>query len=67
MYRVPTAHRNEHICTQFKQAPTAPSCKAKQDCGVNPCLLSSNEFRSHLSTYIATWKRQEGAVLMHEF
>ena len=25
--RVPTAHRD--ICTQYKEAPTAPSCKAK--------------------------------------
>ena len=29
----------------------ASSCKAKQDCGVNPSLLSSNKFRPHLSTY----------------
>ena len=51
--RVATAHLDAHIyiCMQYKQAPTAPSYTAKQDCGVNPCLLSSNNSRSHLSTY----------------
>ena len=53
-----------YICTQYKQVPTAPSCQAKQDCGVNPYLLSSNKSRPHLFTYITTRKRQEGAVLM---
>ena len=45
------------------QVPTTPSCQTKQDCGVNPYLLSSNKSRPHLSTYITTRKRQEGAVL----
>ena len=55
-----------YICTQYEQVPTAPSCQAKQDCGVNPYLLSSNKSRPHLSTYITTQKWQEGAVLMCE-
>ena len=66
--RAPTAHRDEHIyiCTQYKQVPTALSCQAKQDCGVNPYLMSSNKSRPHLSTYITARKGQEGAVLMCE-
>ena len=48
------------------QVPTALSCQAKQDCGVNPYLLRSNKSRPHLSTYITTRKRQEGAGLMCE-
>ena len=39
---LPLTTMSMYICTQYKQAPTTPSCKAKQDCGVNPCLLSSN-------------------------
>ena len=40
--------------------------EAKRAFGVNPCLLSSNKCRSHLSTYI-TWRgRQEGEVLIHD-
>ena len=56
-----------YICTQYKEAPTEQSFKARNECGVNPCLLSSNKFRPHLSTYITTRKRQEGAVLMCEW
>ena len=41
--------------------------KAKQDSGVNPCLLSSNKFRPCPSTYITTRKRQEEVVLMCEW
>ena len=57
------AHRDEHIYT-YKIQPSTPSCEAKQDCGINPYLLSSNKSRPHLSTYIPTRKRQEGEVLM---
>ena len=56
-----------YICTQYTQVPSAPSCQAKQDCGVNPYLLSSNKSRPHLTTYITTRKWQEGAVLMCEW
>ena len=69
---VPTAHSNVHIyiyiyiCTQYKQAPTMLSCIAKQDCRVNPCLLSSNNSRPQLFTYITTRKRQEGVVVVWE-
>ena len=35
--------------------------------GVNPCLLGSNKSRPHLSTYITTQKKQEGAVLVREW
>ena len=35
-----TAHHD--VLTQYEQVPTALSYIAKQDCGVNPCLLSSN-------------------------
>ena len=38
--------------------------EAKRAFGVNPCLLSSNKYRPHLSTYITQWRRQEGAVLV---
>ena len=63
----PTAYRDEHIYMHtIKQVPTAPSCQAKQDCRVNSYLLSSNESRPNLSTYITMWKRQEGAALMCE-
>ena len=44
--------------------------KAKQEVRVNPCLLSSNKSRPHLSTYIDLIKGRKGAVLVasdHEF
>ena len=53
-----------YICTQYKRVPTAPSCKTA---GKNSCLLSSNKFRPHLSTYVTARKRQEGAVPMREW
>ena len=40
--------------------------KAKRDFRVNPCLLSSNKCRPHLSTYITRRGRQEGSVLVHD-
>ena len=42
------------------------SSKAKRDCGVNPCLWSSNWSRPHLSTYIVISEGQEGVVLLCE-
>ena len=54
-----------YIFMQYKQAPTALSYIAKQNCGINSCLLSSN--KPHISTYITTQKRQGGAVLVHEW
>ena len=39
---------------------------AKRTFGVNPCLLSSNKCRPHLSTYITPQGRQEGAVLIYD-
>ena len=65
--RLPLTAMSIYICTQYKQVPTALSCQAKQDCGVNPYLMSSNKSRPHLSTYITTRKGQEGAVLMCEW
>ena len=65
--RLPLTAMSIYICPQYKQVPTAPSCQAKQDCGVNPYLLSSNKSRPHLSIYITTRKWQEGAVLMCEY
>ena len=65
---VPTAHRDVHIYMHaVKQVPTELSYIAKQDCRVNPCLLSSNKSRPHLSTHITTWKRQEGYGSDREF
>ena len=42
------------------------SSKGQRDFGVNPCLLSSNKSRPHLSTYIVISERQEGAVQLRE-
>ena len=33
---------------------------------VNPCLLSSDRSRPHLSTYVVISKGQEGAVLLRK-
>ena len=38
------------------------SRKAKRDFEVNPCLLSSNKSRPHLSSYIVISEGQKGAV-----
>ena len=38
----------------------------ERDCGVNPCLWSSNRSRPHLSTYIVISEGQEGVVLLCE-
>ena len=66
--RTPTAHRDEHIYTHTVQTSAyRAELQSQTDRGVNPCLLSSNKFRPHLSTYITTRKRQEGAVLMCEW
>ena len=40
--------------------------EAKRTLGVNPCLLSSNKCRPHLSTYITPQGRQEGVVLIRD-
>ena len=40
--------------------------EAKRAFGVNPCLLSSNKCRPHLSTYIIQRGRQEEAVLVRD-
>ena len=42
------------------------SSKAKRDLGVNPCLLSSNKSRPHLSTYIVISEGQEGEIQLRE-
>ena len=42
------------------------SRKAKRDFEVNPCLLSSNKSRPHLSTYIIISEGQKGAVQLRE-
>ena len=39
--------------------------KAKHEVRVNPCLLSSNKSRPHLSTYVDLIKGRKGAVLVH--
>ena len=66
---VPTTHRDARVCMHAVQTSAyhALSYTVKQDCGVNPCLFSSNNSRPHLSTYITTRRRPEGAVLVREW
>ena len=40
--------------------------EAKRAFEVRPCLLSSNECRPHLSTYITPRGKQEGVVLVRD-
>ena len=65
--RVPTAHRDAHIYMHTVQTSTyRAELHSQTRLRVNPCLLSSNNSRPHLSTYIITRKRPEGAVLVRE-
>ena len=64
---VPTAYRNAHIYMHAVQTSTyRTELHSQTRLRVNPCLMSSNNFRPHLSTYIITRKRPEGAVLVWE-
>ena len=64
---VPTAHRDAHIYMHAVQTSTyRTELHSQTRLRVNPCLLSSNNSRPHLSTYIITRKRPGGAVLVRE-
>ena len=54
-----------YVLTDVVQSNKVNS-EAKRGFVVNPCLLSSNKCRSHLSTNITRRGRQERAVLMHD-
>ena len=54
------------VCSLNAKCRFVCNSKAKRDCGVNPCLWSSNWSRPHLSTYIVINEGQEGAVLLCE-
>ena len=58
--RLPLTAMCIYICTQYKQVPTAPSCQAKQDCGLNPYLLSSKKSRPYLFIYITSGNGRKG-------
>ena len=49
-----------------KSAREPCGSKAKQEVRVNPCLLSGNKSRPHLSTYVDIIQGRKGAVLVHE-